>query len=444
MKPHAPPSAPPPIPSAGRASGARWTMDLPERYRAIRETTLRLVAPLSVEDASAQSMADASPAKWHLAHTTWFMETFVLTAQRDFTAFDPSFRTLFNSYYNAVGPQHPRARRGLLTRPSLHQVLDYRAHVDAAMTRALEDGALDDELLGVVVLGLHHEQQHQELILMDVKHLFSCNPIAPAYAAPSERAPAGTASPLRWIACAGGLVTIGAAAGGFSFDNERPHHRVHLEPFAIASRLVTNGEFLAFVRDGGYRRADLWQSDGWEAAGREGWDGPLYWRERDGAPLEFTLAGERPLVPEEPVCHVSWYEADAYARWAGARLPDEAERESAAAAREIEGNFLESGSRHPSPAVAPDDAARAADQRPLQVFGDAWEWTRSAYGPYPGYHPPAGAIGEYNGKFMVNQMVLRGGSCATPASHIRASYRNFFYPANRWQFGGIRLARDAR
>ena len=441
MRPPAQSSAPPSIPAARRARDARLIVgDLASRYRVVRETTLALVAPLSVEDASAQSMPDASPAKWHLAHTTWFMETFVLErAQENFAPFDPVWRVLFNSYYNTVGPQHARPSRGLLTRPSFHQVLDYRDHVDAAMTRLLEKGALDDALLGVVVLGLHHEQQHQELILMDIKHLFSCNPIAPAYAAPAP-SDAATTAPLRWIACEGGLTTIGAAAEAFSFDNERPHHRVSIEPFAIASRLVTNGEYLAFVRDGGYRRPELWQSDGWDAVGRWQWDAPLYWRERDGAWLEFTLAGERPLAPVEPVCHVSWYEADAYARWAEARLPDEAEWESAALPHPIEGNFLESGALHPAPASALASGAGAV----LQIFGDVWEWTRSAYGPYPGYRPPAGAIGEYNGKFMINQMVLRGGSCATPASHIRASYRNFFYPAHRWQFGGIRLARDAR
>ena len=415
-----------------------------ERYRHIRQTTLRLAAPLSLEDACVQSMPDASPAKWHLAHTTWFFETFVLERP----PFDPAWRVLFNSYYNTVGPQHARPHRGLLTRPSFQEVLDYRAHVDATMERLLEEGALDDERAGIVTLGLHHEQQHQELILMDVKHLFSCNPIAPAYLTAASPPAAGAAGslPLQWIESAGGAASIGAVASGgadasgFSFDNEQPRHRVLIEPFAIASRLVTNGEYLAFVRDGGYATPDLWQSDGWDAVRREGWRAPLYWRERDGAWLEFTLAGERPLDAATPVCHVSWYEADAYARWAGARLPDEAEWESAAAGAAIDGNFLETGALHPAPAAAAASAAVAAS--PLRIFGDVWEWTRSAYGPYPGYRPPAGAIGEYNGKFMVNQMVLRGGACVTPASHIRASYRNFFYPASRWQFGGIRLARD--
>ncbi len=420
-----------------RAAADAAILDRPaDAYLAVRRATERLVSPLSEEDSVVQSMPDASPAKWHLAHTTWFFETFVLErTQPGFRPFDPAFRILFNSYYNTVGPQHARPRRGLLTRPSRDQVRAYRAHVDGAITRLVEQGTLDDRARRVFGIGLNHEQQHQELILMDIKHLLSCNPIRPAYAPPATTA-TPAAAPRAWIPHDGGLVTIGAGPDGFAFDNERPRHEVLTRDFEIASRLVTNSEYLEFMDDGGYDRPDLWLSDGWDTVRREGWVAPLYWTLRDGRWHEFTLRGEHPVVPTAPVAHISYYEADAFARWAGARLPTEAEWERVAAGLRIEGNFLESDRLHPAPAPG-------GGTGPRQVFGDLWEWTASPYAPYPGYRPPEGALGEYNGKFMVNQMVLRGGCCATPQSHIRATYRNFFYPHQRWAFTGLRIARDA-
>jgi ergothioneine biosynthesis protein EgtB len=410
--------------------------DLASRYRDVRGTTERLRAPLSPEDCQAQSMDDASPTKWHLAHTTWFFETFVLAARYPgYRPFRPEFRVLFNSYYQQVGPQHPRPRRGLLTRPSLDEVLDYRAHVDRHVLELLAHGDGEGEpLTPVIELGLHHEQQHQELVLTDAKHLLGSNPLQPAYraAAAPPRADAGR---LRWQSYGGGVCEIGHDGRGFAFDNERPRHAVAVAPFALATRPVTNGEFVAFVADRGYEQPALWLSDGWAALQSRGWRAPLYWELRDGTWWQFTLAGGRPLAPEEPVCHVSFYEADAYATWASARLPTEAEWEVAAGAEPIDGNLLDSGELHPRPARS------GGGMR--QLFGDVWEWTRSAYAPYPGYRSPAGALGEYNGKFMCNQLVLRGGSCATPAAHIRATYRNFFPPDARWQFSGLRLARDA-
>jgi ergothioneine biosynthesis protein EgtB len=404
---------------------------LAQRYRAVRAATLALAEPLSAEDCALQSMPDASPTKWHLAHTSWYFETFALEpALPGYRPFEPAFRVLFNSYYNGVGPQYARPQRGLLTRPSLAEVHAYREHVDRHLLALLEDAKQGAALRAVVLLGTHHEQQHQELILTDVKHLLAQNPLAPVYresAARSARADAGNA---RFAAFPGGVREVGHADAGFAFDNEGPRHRVYLEPFALASRPVTNGEFLAFVDAGGYRDPDPWLSDGWAAVQRSGWEAPLYWQRRDGAWWTFTLGGLRELALDEPVTHVSFYEADAFARWAGARLPTEVEWEVAAAGAEIVGSFVESGALHPRPA-APGESGLA------QMFGDVWEWTRSAYAPYPGYAPPAGVLGEYNGKFMSNQIVLRGGSCATPADHIRASYRNFFYPDARWQFSGI-------
>ena len=403
-------------------------------YRRVRAATEALVRGLEPEDMVAQSMDDCSPTKWHLAHTTWFFETFVLRAEPGHAPFHPAFEVLFNSYYEAVGPQFPRPRRGLLTRPTVREVLAYRAHVDAAVERRLA-AEVAPELAARVELGLHHEQQHQELILMDLKHLFAQSPLRPALrpeaAAPSER----PAPPLAWHAGPDGLVELGHAGAGFCFDNEAPRHRAFLRPYALASRCVTNGEYAAFVADDGYRRPELWLSDGWAAVRRLGWAAPLYWDLADGTGSEFTLGGPRPLDPHAPVVHVSHYEADAYARWAGARLPTEAEWETVAAGAAIAGNFVESGRLHPT--SAPDGPG------PQQLFGDVWEWTASAYLPYPGYRPAAGALGEYNGKFMSGQMVLRGGSCVTPADHARASYRNFFPPAARWPFAGIRLIRDA-
>jgi len=407
------------------------------RYAAVRAASEALAAPLSPEDATAQSMPDASPTKWHLAHTSWFFETFLLEGRPGYRPVDPAYRVLFNSYYQSVGEQYLRPERGLITRPGLEAVYAYRSHVDAAIRALLEADALGTEQRALVELGLHHEQQHQELMLTDVKHLLAKNPTHPVYQArapePSKPAPA-----LEWHACAAGLREIGHEGAGFAFDNEGPRHRVFVHGFALASRLVTNGEFLAFLEDEGYARPELWLSDGFATLQQRGWRAPLYWQQRDGAWHHFTLAGLRPLDPNEPVTHVSAYEADAYARWAGARLPTEAEWEVVASDARAEGNFVESGRLHPAPL-----GVAAGPTAPAQLFGDAWEWTGSAYAPYPGYRPPAGAVGEYNGKFMANQLVLRGGSCATPRSHIRASYRNFFYPDARWQFSGIRLARDA-
>ncbi len=411
---------------------------LVERYRLVRATTSALAARLTAEDCAVQSMADASPVKWHLAHTTWFFETFVLCGHEpERRPFHPDYRVLFNSYYNAVGAKHPRPDRGLLTRPSLDEVLDYRAHVDAAMHALLERGDLAPELAALVLLGTHHEQQHQELILTDVKHLLSCNPMKPAYEKNWPLTPI-RGRETQWIGFEAGLHDIGHDGPAFAFDNEGPRHRVWIPAFEIASHPVTHGDFLRFMDDGGYRRPELWLSAGWDAVAARGWSAPLYWEHGPDGWHTFTLHGMAPVEPNTPVCHVSLYEADAFARWAGARLPTEAEWELAAAAVPREGNFLESGALHPlALREAPREGAMA------QAFGDVWEWTRSDYAPYPGFRPAAGAVGEYNGKFMVNQYVLRGGSCATPASHIRATYRNFFPAEARWQFSGLRLARDA-
>lgn len=410
-----------------------------QQYEAVRRCSETLAAPLSAEDQQVQSMPDASPAKWHLAHTTWFFETFLLKERlQGYRPFDADFAFLFNSYYEGIGPRHARPQRGLLTRPPLQEVMDYRRHVDAAMARVAAD-APDEAVAPLIALGLNHEQQHQELLLMDIKHAFSCNPLHPAYA-PAAAAALRQAAPLRWVGVDGGIREIGHDGDGFAFDNEAPRHEVMLRDFRIASRLVTNGEYLGFMRDGGYARPEFWFMDGIETVRREGWQAPLYWRERDGAWLEFTLSGLRPLDPAAPVGHVSYYEAAAYAAWAGKRLATEAEWECAAAAlpRDIErgANLLGSGKLHPA---AAEDGGRQA----RQMIGDLWEWTQSAYSTYPGFRPAAGAIGEYNGKFMANQMVLRGGSCVTPPGHIRITYRNFFYPHQRWMFAGIRLAEDA-
>ncbi len=424
---------------------------LAKRFRAIRDVSTRLCETLTPEDCAAQSMPDTSPAKWHLAHTSWFFETFLLTPQgQDYDAFHPRFEMLFNSYYNSVGEQFPRPDRGLLTRPSFDEVVRYRSHVDRALGALLERPTrLPIESLDLVELGLHHEQQHQELLLTDVKHLLAQNPLAPVYRR-TKTPESGAAQPLDWHGYEGGLVEIGHAASTsgtnrpgnldrFAFDNESPRHRVHLEPFELASRAIRNGEYTAFIEDDGYRRPELWLAEGWTKLGELGWQAPLYWTRRDDRWWQFTLSGARPVRSEEPVCHLSFFEADAFARWAGCRLPTEAEWEHAAVEVPVEGNFLENGRLHPEP--LPD---RAAHRGPLQLFGDVWEWTASPYSAYPGYRPAAGAIGEYNGKFMSSQIVLRGGSCVSPRSHLRASYRNFFPPDARWQFSGLRLARDRR
>lgn len=413
---------------------------LHERYQAVRAASEWLCEGLQPEDTVAQSMPEASPVKWHLAHTSWFFETFVLEKARpDYRPFNRQFRVLFNSYYNSVGEQYRRPDRGLITRPTLADVMAYREHVDGHMRALLrESDRLSGELAFVVETGLHHEQQHQELILTDLKHLFSFNPLYPAYPQCPQPAQSGAPS-LQWHRVEGGLYTVGHDGRGFAFDNETPAHQVYLEAFEIASRPVTNGEFLRFMQDDGYRCADLWLSDAWALLGQQGWRAPLYWFESDGRWWTYTLGGLREVREDEPVTHVSYYEADAYARWAGARLPREHEWEVALRDQPLSGNFVESGCFHPVPAPAPE----SGETDLLQAFGDVWEWTQSPYAAYPGYSPPAGELAEYNGKFMCNQMVLRGGSCATPCSHIRPTYRNFFFPAARWQFSGLRLARDA-
>ena len=411
-----------------------------DRFAVVRTGSLSLAAPLSAEDQQVQSMPDVSPTKWHLAHITWFFETFLLQPHLpDYRTPDEQFAYLFNSYYEQLGDRHPRPQRGLLSRPSLAQVHAYRAHVDAAMDRLIADASADDwaVLEPLVELGLHHEQQHQELILMDIKHVLSLNPLAPAYQPAPSALPVERVAPrLEWLDFDGGLCEIGHAGEGFAFDNEGPVHKVWLEPFQLASRLTTCGEYLAFMRDGGYARPEFWLSDGWAAVQRESWTAPLYWRQDEGGDWSiFTLSGQRPIDPGEPVCHLSYYEADALARWADARLPTEAEWEAAAQwLRPQGGNLADRALYHPEPAAGPGMQ---------QMIGDLWEWTMSPYVAYPRYRPPAGAVGEYNGKFMSGQMVLRGGAAVTPAGHVRPTYRNFFPPAARWAFSGVRLACDA-
>ncbi|HWR16771.1 MAG TPA: ergothioneine biosynthesis protein EgtB [Terriglobales bacterium] len=417
--------------TAPAAANSR-SVSLTERFLAVRKTTECICDGLSAEDLMVQSMPDASPAKWHLAHTTWFFETFLLKPYLpDYSLFHPDFTFLFNSYYKQVGSHPNRAFRGLFSRPSLEQVHDYRRYVDRHMMALLTQSS-DPHISGLIETGLNHEQQHQELIITDVKHGLWSNPLKPAWKAPNATKSSSSA-PLSakadWLSFPENLYSIGHSGEGFSFDNETPRHQVFVNAFDIASRLVTNGEYLHFINDGGYRRPELWLSDGWDTVCTQNWQAPLYWDINADELRLFTVNGLQPLDPSEPVCHISYYEADAYARWAGHRLPTEAEWEIAASTQPIEGNFLESGRFHP-------EATNSS-----QFFGNVWQWTSSPYTAYPGFAPVEGALGEYNGKFMCNQMVLRGGSCATPQSHIRATYRNFFPPHSRWQFMGIRLAK---
>ncbi len=407
------------------------------RFLKVRRQTEELAERLHPEDQTVQSMPDCSPTKWHLAHVSWFFETFLLVPHLPgYHVANADFAFLFNSYYEAAGPRHARFARGLITRPTVTEVADYRRHVTHAMTDLLTgaEEATVARLAPLVEIGINHEQQHQELILMDILNLFAANPLRPAYR-PAAPAPTAESWPLVFIDYPGGIFEIGHAGEGFSYDNEGPRHEVLLRPFRLASRAVTNGEWRAFIADGGYRRPDLWLADGWARVKAGEYEAPLYWELHDGDWHAFTLNGLAPVDPAAPVVHVSYYEADAFARWAGKRLPTEAEWEVAARGLPVAGNFLDSDALRPLPA--------ATDDLPAQMFGDVWEWTQSPYVAYPGYRPAPGALGEYNGKFMSSQMVLRGGCCASPEGHVRATYRNFFYPHQRWAFAGLRLAEDA-
>jgi ergothioneine biosynthesis protein EgtB len=428
---------PPTTTAAAPAADSTGLADagLASRYREVRDLTEALAAPLGPEDQTVQTMADVSPTKWHRAHTTWFFETFVLAAhQAGYRPFDEAFGYLFNSYYEAVGARHTRADRGQITRPTCAEVGSYREAVDRSMGLVLSDD-IGDAVTGLVTLGLHHEQQHQELLLMDIKHVLASNPLRPAYLA-ADPPLAPTPAPLGWVDRPGGIVVVGHGGGGFAYDNEGPRHDALLRPHRLADRLVTNGEWSEFMADGGYRRPELWLSDGWAEVCAQGWEAPLYWEPVGDGWHEFTLAGRHAVDPGRPVVHVSHFEADAYARWAGARLPTEEEWEAAVADQPFAVRAFDLGAPHP----AGDDGCGG----PLrQAFGEVWQWTSSAYLGYPGFAPAAGAVGEYNGKFMSGQVVLRGSSCATPPAHARATYRNFFPPRARWAFSGVRLASDA-
>jgi ergothioneine biosynthesis protein EgtB len=413
--------------------------DIIRRYQTIRAFTQQLCKPLEIEDFVVQSMPDVSPTKWHLAHTSWFFETFLLKPELSgYQTPNELYNYLFNSYYNAIGGQFPRPQRGLLSRPTVAQVFEYRQHVDQEMHRLLE--SLNEtklaELGPFIELGLNHEQQHQELMLTDLKHVLFQNPLYPAYSSLPSQGQNQNVQTLNWISYPGGKSKAGFAGSGFSFDNETPEHEVLTQAFELADRLVTNGEYLAFIEDNGYTQSQLWLSDGWALINKENWQAPLYWVKQEGRWFEFTLNGLQPLDRDAPVSHISYYEADAYANWSGARLPSEFEWEIAAQGVEIEGNFVETGRLHPVPASA------SSEKGPHQMYGDVWEWTRSPYVPFPGFKAATGAVGEYNGKFMSSQMILKGGSCVSSKNHLRASYRNFFYPHSRWQFMGLRLAKD--
>jgi ergothioneine biosynthesis protein EgtB len=409
---------------------------LRERLAETRQLSADLASPLSDEDQVVQAMDDTSPTKWHLAHTTWFFEAFLLRQfLSGYRLFDESFEYCFNSYYESVGPRHPRPKRGLLTRPSAQQVRDYRAHVDEALDRLLEDD-LPDDAASLAELGINHEQQHQELLLTDILSLFAAGPLKPAYRETGPGVLAHEAEPLEFVSFKGGIVAVGHDGKGFAYDNESPSHEVLLRPFKLAQRCVTNEEWIEFIEDGGYRTPTLWLADGWATVQTQDWRGPLYFEEAEGGYMQMSLLGFRPVDPAAPVTHVSYYEADAFARWAGYRLPTEFEWEVAAGSVPVQGRMLGTDQLRPMP-------AKNSGGLTQQMFGDVWEWTGSAYLPYPGFKAAPGAVGEYNGKFMANQFVLRGGSCATPEGHIRATYRNFFYPHQRWQFMGLRLAGDA-
>jgi ergothioneine biosynthesis protein EgtB len=426
-------------PDSTSPSAAANADNIVVEYSTVRDFTESLCLPLEPDDFQIQTMPDVSPVKWHLAHVSWFFETFILqhfvTAYRPF---HPQYGYIFNSYYETVGTHHPRPQRGLLNRPTLKEVYAYRAYVDQHMQALLESQHPQlDEILLRTRLGINHEQQHQELILTDIKHVYAMNPLKPTYRQKTN-SQTGKLSTLYWLGHAGGLVTTGNPGDEFCFDNEMPVHKTYLAPFRLASRLISNGEYIEFIADQGYAKTELWLSDAWSLLNTQQWQAPLYWEQRDGEWWHMTLHGMQPVELDAPVCHVSFFEADAYARWAGKRLPTEAEWEVFARDRAVTGNFCDSGKLHP---VAATNSERDAPDV-QQLYGDVWEWTQSPYAPYPGFKPLGGSLGEYNGKFMCSQFVLRGGSCVTPANHIRSTYRNFFYPKDRWQFSGIRLAED--
>lgn len=408
------------------------------RYDEVRETTEKLTTPLEIEDYVIQAMENASPAKWHLAHTSWFFETFILKkAIDDFKSLHPQYGYIFNSYYVQTGDPHCRDKRGNLSRPTVKKVFEYRQYIDEKMHRFIDDLSAEglEEWLPLIEVGLHHEQQHQELLLTDLKYMFAQNPLYPIYKE-TRRPKIKSAADIKWVEFEKGVHTIGHEGGSFGFDNEFPAHKTYIQNFKLADRLVTNGEYLEFIEDGGYQDPKWWLDEGFATIENEEWEWPLYWVQRAGEWYHFTLSGLEKLDPSEPVCHVSYFEADAYARWAGCRLPTEEEWEIVAKDLPMEGNFVEREYYHPACVEEKKNGLK-------QMFGDAWQWTRSSYAPYPGFEPFAGKLGEYNGKFMVNQYVLRGGSCATPKSHFRKTYRNFFHTDARWQFTGIRLAKDS-
>jgi ergothioneine biosynthesis protein EgtB len=432
--------------STATTSPAASMTRLAERFAAVRAFTATLCETLSAEDCCLQSMPSCSPTRWHLAHTSWFFETFLLKSDASYRVFDDHYEVLFNSYYNSVGEQFPRARRGLLSRPSLADVRAYRDHIDALVERWFASGRIESnaEFANIIEWGIQHEQQHQELVLTDIKHLFSLNPLLPVYRTDSDVGGRSVSTAQAWLHFEPGVREIGFDGDGFAYDNESPRHRVYIEQFGLACHPVTNGEYLEFMCDEGYSRPEFWLSEGWAFVQSQALTRPIYWFEQDGAWHEFTLAGLRPVDMAAPVAHVSYFEADAFARWAGVRLPTEAEWEIAAEGLPLTGNFVdtllnEGRAVHPAAAGLTTEPSRTSQAQ--EMFGDVWEWTASPYTPYPGYAPPSGALGEYNGKFMCNQHVLRGGSCATPSSHIRRTYRNFFPADTRWQFAGIRLAR---